>query len=220
MVTQGRLQTQSIHYKLGVTVHCCLQYKSPEYLVDFCTPVSDIPSRRHLQSATRHHLTIPRHWLSTFGRRAFSVAGPTAQNSLPDSLRDAVLSSYSFRQPLNRNLFGRCHSAHRAQQRCFMTLHYINLLLTLTLAAWLRRHYSRLPYIEQFCLVVTRIGVTQLNKWDILVQFCLLTVVRKTHTRPAELYNLGKWKLIDIDTCIHCIEQILQYNRQFIANLL
>jgi len=35
--------------------------------------------------------------LTTFGRRAFSVAGPTA-NSLPDSLRDPAISSSSFRQ--------------------------------------------------------------------------------------------------------------------------
>jgi len=44
------------------------------------------PSRRHLQTATRHHLTVPRYPLSTFGRRAFSVAGPTVWNSLLDSL--------------------------------------------------------------------------------------------------------------------------------------
>jgi len=43
---------ERIHYKLGVTVHRCLQNKAPEYLVDCCTPVSDIPTRRHLQSAT------------------------------------------------------------------------------------------------------------------------------------------------------------------------
>jgi len=66
---------ERIHYKLGVTVHHCLQYKAPVYLVDCCTSVSDIPSRRHLWSATRHHLTVPRYRLSTFSRRAFSVAG-------------------------------------------------------------------------------------------------------------------------------------------------
>ena len=52
-----------------------------------------IASRRHLRSASRHHLTVPRHRLSTFGRRAFSIAGPTVWNSLPDSLRDPALSS-------------------------------------------------------------------------------------------------------------------------------
>jgi len=90
-------------------VHRCLQYKAPEYVVDFCTPVLDIPSRRHLRSATRHHLTVPRYWLSTFGRRACTVAGPTVWNSLPDSLRDSALSSNSFRQSLKMNLFRRYH---------------------------------------------------------------------------------------------------------------
>ena len=81
-------------------MHHCLQHKAPEYLVDCCTPVSDILSRRHLRSATRHHLTVPRYRLSTFGRRAFYVAGPTVRNSLPDSLRDSALTSNSFRQSL------------------------------------------------------------------------------------------------------------------------
>jgi len=106
---------ERIHYKLEVTVHRCLQHKAPEYLVDCCTPVSDIPSRRHLRSATRHHLTVPRYQLSTFGRRAFSVAGPTVWNSLPDSLRHPALTSNSFRQSLKTNLFRRYHSAHTAQ---------------------------------------------------------------------------------------------------------
>jgi len=106
---------ERIHYKLGVTVHRCLQNKAPEYLVDCCTPVSDIPNRRHLRSATRHHLTVPRYRLSTFGRRAFSVAGPTVWNSLPDSHRDPAFNSNSFRQSLKTNLFRRYHSAHTAQ---------------------------------------------------------------------------------------------------------
>ena len=76
--------------------------------VDCCTPVSDIASR-HLRSASRHHLTVPRHRLSTYGRRAFSVAGPTVWNSLPDSLRDPALSSDRFRQLLKTNLFLRYH---------------------------------------------------------------------------------------------------------------
>ena len=96
---------ERIHYKLGVTVHRCLQNKAPEYLVDSCTPVSDIPIRRNLQSATRHHLTVPRYRLSIFSHRTFSVRGPTAWNSLPYSLRDAALSSNSFRQSLRRIYF-------------------------------------------------------------------------------------------------------------------
>ena len=40
--------------------------------------VSDVVSRQHLRSASRRQLVVPRHrlTLSTFGRRAFAVAGP------------------------------------------------------------------------------------------------------------------------------------------------
>jgi len=106
---------ECIHNKLGVTVHRCLQNKAPEYLVDCCTPVSDIPSRRHLRSAIRHHLTAPSYRLSTFGRQAFSAVGPTVWNSLPDSLHDPALANNSFRQLLKTNLFHCYHSAHTVQ---------------------------------------------------------------------------------------------------------
>jgi len=42
---------------------------------------------RHLRSANRHRLAVPRFRLNTYGRRAFSVAGPMAWNSLPDFIR-------------------------------------------------------------------------------------------------------------------------------------
>jgi len=113
--TCQQCMVNSNNYKVGVTVHRCLQNKAPEYLVDCCTPVSDILSRRHLRSATRHHLTVPRYRLSTFGRRAFSDAGLTVWNSLPDSLRDPALTSNSFSQSLKTNLFRCYHSAHTVQ---------------------------------------------------------------------------------------------------------
>ena len=50
-----------IQYKISVTVHRCLQSKAPKYLTDCCTPVSDIASRRHLRSASRHQLPVPRY---------------------------------------------------------------------------------------------------------------------------------------------------------------
>jgi len=68
---------ERIQYKLGVTVHRCLQNEAPEYLVNCCTPVSDIPSRRHWRSATRHHLTT--NWESTYHVTGWtlSVVGPS-----------------------------------------------------------------------------------------------------------------------------------------------
>jgi len=37
--------------------------------------------------SSRYFLTVPRFRRNKFGRRAFSVGGPMAWNSLPDSLR-------------------------------------------------------------------------------------------------------------------------------------
>jgi len=74
--------------------HHCLQEKTPRYLVDCCTPVSEVAGCQLLRSASRHHVTVPRYQLNTFWRLlAFSVAGPTSWNSLADRLRDPTLSS-------------------------------------------------------------------------------------------------------------------------------
>ena len=96
---------QRVDYKLYATVHCCLQRKAPPYLVDLCTPVSDIASRQHLRSASSNQLVVPCHCRMQFGRRAFSVAGPMAWNALPDSIRDTALSTCSFRRYLKTLLF-------------------------------------------------------------------------------------------------------------------
>ena len=81
------------------TSHCC--YKAPVYLSNWCIPVSQVASRRHLHSAARHQLTVPRHRLGTYGRRAFAVAGPTMFNTL----RDPAVSTSTFRQSLKTHLF-------------------------------------------------------------------------------------------------------------------
>jgi len=60
------------------------------------TTSSGVASRPRLRSANRHQLIIPRCRLSTYGRRAFSIAGPTVWNSLPDELRDPACGSDSF----------------------------------------------------------------------------------------------------------------------------
>ena len=67
--------------------------------------MSSTLSLSHLRSASRHHLVVPRHNLSTYGRRAFAVAGPAAWNSLSDDLRDPALSTDSFRRALKTRLF-------------------------------------------------------------------------------------------------------------------
>jgi len=63
------------------------------YLSEHCIPVSRADTRRHLRSANRHLLAVPRFRLNTSGRRAFSVAGPMARDSLLDFIRDPTSST-------------------------------------------------------------------------------------------------------------------------------
>jgi len=87
-------------FKLAVTVHQCLNGRAPPYPSEHCIPVSSADTRRHLRSANRHLLAVSRFRLNTYGRRAFSVAGPMAWNSLPDFIRDPTNSTDCFRRLL------------------------------------------------------------------------------------------------------------------------
>jgi len=79
---------ERIKYKLGMLMYQCQHNKAPRYLMDHCTSVSDVAYRQRLRSASSHEVYVPCHRLSTYGRRAFAVAGPTVWNSLPDDMRD------------------------------------------------------------------------------------------------------------------------------------
>ena len=83
----------------------CQHGRAPPYLIDYCLPVSDVASRQHLRSASRRLLVVPRHRLSTYGRRAFAVAGPTAWNSFPDNLWDLDVTTDNFKRLLKTFLF-------------------------------------------------------------------------------------------------------------------
>ena len=94
-----------VTYKMGVMMYRCLHGQAPRYLADHFTTSSDVTSRLRLRSANRHQLIVPRCRLNTYGRRAFSIAGPTVWNSLPDELRDPACGSDSFKQFLKTILF-------------------------------------------------------------------------------------------------------------------
>jgi len=70
---------------MNATVHRCLEEKAPRYLVDCCTPVSDVIGNRQLCSASQQHLNVS------------SVVVPNSWNSFPVRLRNPTLSSGSFR---------------------------------------------------------------------------------------------------------------------------
>jgi len=69
--------------KLCLSVYKCLHGMGPPYLSEMCLPISSLPGRRHLRSAVRGELAVPRYRFTTDGRRAFSFVGPSAWNSLP-----------------------------------------------------------------------------------------------------------------------------------------
>jgi len=109
-------------------MHRCQHGKAPRYLVDCCTPVTDVTGRQRLRSDTQQLMVVPRHRLSTVGRRTFAVQGPTVWNSLPHDLR-AQQDYVSFKRGLKTWLFS---SYWRVQRiRDFVTMRYTNLLLPL-----------------------------------------------------------------------------------------
>jgi len=84
---------ERVSYKLCLLTHRCLLGKAPVYLLDNCTPVSQVAARQHLRSAARHRLVVPRHRLSAYGRQAFAVAGQMTFNAVPDKLRDPTVNT-------------------------------------------------------------------------------------------------------------------------------
>ena len=97
---------QRIEYKLSVMVHCCRYGSAPQYFKECCTSLADVAGRQHLRSARRQLMDVPRFRRSTFGRRAFSVAGPTVWNSLSNTLREQS-DEDSFKRQLKTFLFSR-----------------------------------------------------------------------------------------------------------------
>jgi len=57
---------QRIQFKLGVTVHRCMQGNAPQYLVDCCKSTTDVASRQRLRSAA-HRATSSLHQVRPSG---------------------------------------------------------------------------------------------------------------------------------------------------------
>jgi hypothetical protein len=93
--------SERIEYKLCLLVYKALNGKAPSYIADLLVPHK---SSRLLRSTSKKLLEVPCTRTKTYGNRAFSVAGPTLWNSLPDSLRQP-LSMDSFKNGLKTYLF-------------------------------------------------------------------------------------------------------------------
>ena len=81
-----------IQYKIAcLCFQCIYQNSMTPYISDFlhlCCP------SRTLRSLDTSFLTVPHFSLATFGKRSFSVFGPTVWNSLPLSLRKNTVFYY------------------------------------------------------------------------------------------------------------------------------
>ena len=132
--TDGPVYELSSSVELATTVDCRSCYKptctdsmwqiesgssSPSQSTGVCTTrrqstwqtaVWDIAGRLRLRTAHRRQLDVPRYQRTTLGRRAFSVAGTTVWNSLPDELRDETENT--FRQSLKTLLFRQGRISH------------------------------------------------------------------------------------------------------------
>jgi len=99
--------TDRVRFKLAVLMYPCHHGIAPPYLMDSCTLTAEITGRQHLRSATQRKLAVPRYRLNSFGRRRFSVAGPSTWNSLLDSLHDPELSLDTFKRQLKTYIFAK-----------------------------------------------------------------------------------------------------------------
>ena len=71
---------------------------------DIIQPVAEVTSRRQLWFASSSALVMPATRRSSFGDRAFTVAGPRAWNSLPEFVTDCS-SLLTFKKNLKTYLF-------------------------------------------------------------------------------------------------------------------
>jgi len=102
-----RLHWLPVHKRVQFKL-CLLAYKAvhslaPQYLADFCRPVSSVVTRQRLRSAARDDLVIDR-TSTKFGARSFAVAAPSVWNRLPHHIR-ALQSIDSFKAAPKTYLF-------------------------------------------------------------------------------------------------------------------
>jgi len=81
---------QRIQYKVLLITYKCLNDLAPVYLSELI--FKHQPSR-NLRSKNRNLLIVPRYNLETYGKSAFSYAGPHLWNSLPENLRNHMNDS-------------------------------------------------------------------------------------------------------------------------------
>ena len=111
-------------------LHCVLWKK----IANYHEVVTNIDGHRHLWSAGRGQLDVPRVRLSTYGGRAFCYAGPSAWNALPVFLK--TVHFLYLLLDVSWNIFTSHSTSTPSAFEVFLQLmRYINYLLTYLLTA-------------------------------------------------------------------------------------
>ena len=92
---------QRINFKVVITVYKAIHNTAPAYLQELIVPY--VPSRG-LRSQEHNLLCVPFTRSTMAGSRAFSIAGPTLWNALPQYLRD-ISDIANFKRQLKTHLF-------------------------------------------------------------------------------------------------------------------
>ena len=143
--------TQDIMFKLCLTVCKALHGISPSYIAELCRPVASAHYRPRLRSATCGDLLVPRTRLER-GKTAFVLAGQTAWNILPLSVR-LPLSTTTFKTALKTHL---CIDASKYQwlaDAFMMTICFCKA----PLRCWNLRRFINSQYWTLGCLFLVNI---------------------------------------------------------------
>ena len=99
---------ERITFKLAVLVYRCLHGQAPRYLAEELRPLTDIPSRRRLRSASSPALAVPSTRRRTIGDRESPVAAARAWNGLPTKVTTAPEATLSHSASFNGIVQKRC----------------------------------------------------------------------------------------------------------------
>ena len=134
-----------IQYKLNSITSNCLAGRAPEYLIELCHSVNDIPARRNLRSSFQVQLLVPRYRKERSGRRGFSVSSPQLWNLLPADIRLLHNEHQLFRKRLKTHYMQQSVLRHWGSMSPVWTL---LLLLLLWKRKWPDASFMNAPFMK------------------------------------------------------------------------
>ena len=147
-----------IQYKIAcLCFQCIYQDSMPPYISDLLHPYCPSRMLRSLDAL----LTVPRFSLETFGKRSFSVFGPTVWNSLPLALR----KKHSVLQLLKWNLILIFFAPICAEVQVVVVCVCVCLSVIISLCSWVIVVYVDAVYWFCGCSFLCLIGCFSMIAW-------------------------------------------------------